>query len=661
LNVYSSITILLLFNLPLWGMAFVSLARLKGANARWLFPGLAAALSLWASPLVLVKGDFLSQDMIALCSRLTFSGGAIAVTLLFLFCDGFGEARRSKVRYLVVANGVFVLGSVLSGFVEQGVVAVANGFAPVHGPLHKYYVISMSATVLGAFLRLALIYRKSESTLLRFQIASIAGFGLLGFAFPIINNGVFPILIPNYSFPVFGVIGVLFFHYGIFRMLLRGELLFIRRLFHAIQNSKAWQMHENIISLSRLTNMLNSVVIDNMTQFREVYPFVNEAGAAVDMHVQSNTEPGGYSNVTLFNELVMPKWNRGLLDNLVKLESDNKRLSFNLLKAETIIKEKWLTNTVRELTRGQVLDSASYPINHYKEECADNLRQNREVFGVDLLVASPELFAVLEKIKRIAPGTGTVFFDGEDGTGKALLAQALHFFRTKSVVDILECSRHSLNLAAQLNALKAAGAGGVILRNLHFLTNEELASLTTSLNSASERFRLYATVRSMDELWRRLPDAAVAEAMQALPVISVTPLRSRKDDLRLQIFHFAAAITERTGIPWQAIRSNFIDAAAQYGWPGNTTELVHRLETILLTEAGTAELAAEHLKAPTRQLASPEGLNLSPLEEAERQVIGDCLQRKRFNQRQTAMELQITINTLKAKMGKYGLRIPERE
>ncbi len=641
-------------------MGFVSVARLRGTNARWLFPGLAAALSLWASPLVLVKADFLSQDAIALCSRLTFSGGAIAVGLLFLFCDGFGEARRSKVRYIIAANALFVLGAVLLGFVEQGVVALPHGFAPVHGPLHKYYVISMSATVLGSFLRLALIYRRSESTLLRFQISSIAGFGLLGFAFPIINNGVFPILIPNYSFPVFGVLGVLFFHYGIFRMLLRGELLFIRRLFHAIQNSKAWQMHENIISLSRLTNMLNSVVIDNLTQFREVYPFVNEAGAAVDMHVQSNTEPGGYNNVTLFNERVMPKWNRGLLDNLVKLESDNKRLSFNLLKAETIIKEKWLTNTVRELTRSQVLDSASYPMDHYKEECADSLRQSREVFGVELLVASPELFATLEKIKRLAPGTGTVFFEGEDGTGKTLLAQALHFFRKKSGVEILDCDRHSVNLAARLEALKAAGAGGVILRNLHLLTNEELSSLVTPLNSVTEKFRIYATVRSCDELWRRLPDAAVGEVMQALPVMSLAPLRNRKDDLRLQIFYFASAIVERTGTPWRVIRKNFLDTAAGYGWPGNTTELMHRLETILLSEAGTTELAAEHFKAPLRQLASPENLTLSPLEEAERQVIGDCLQRKRFNQRQTAIELQITINTLKAKMEKYRLRIPER-
>ncbi|MBX3722942.1 MAG: sigma 54-interacting transcriptional regulator [Turneriella sp.] len=658
MNVYSTSIILAVFNLPLIVMGSLAVLRLDSARSRTLFVLLAGALMLWATPLVFVRADFLGAEIIAFMSRLTFCGGAIAVTVLFLFCDGFGGAKPSVLRYAALANGVFVLAATLAGFVEQGVVPAATGFMPVRGPMHIYYVISMSATVLAAFLRLALIYRHSDSTLLRFQIASIASYGLLGFAFPIINNGVFPILIPHYSFPVFGVLGVLFFQYGIFRMLVRGELLFIRRLFEAVKNSKAWQRHENIISLSRLTNMLNSIVVDNVTEFREAYPFTSAGGTDVKMHVQSDTNPGAYSSVALFNERVMPKWNRGILDNLVKLELDNKRLSLYLTKAENVIKEKWLTGALRSLTNKVSLTAATLPIDHYTAEFTAKIAETREVYGVEMLVVSGELFAVLEKLKRLAPGTGVVLIEGEEGTGKTLAASALHFYRTKAQVEVIECTRHSLNLRAELEALKKAGAGGAVLRNLHALTNEELGSLLTLLSGVHDSFRIYATAVSFDELWRRLPDEATGEAMRALPLVKIPPLRERPEDLRAQIFYFAAAANPKATIPWHGISASFLETARQYGWPGNSTELRNRIETVMLEHAGVPELAAEHLKTQHQKLLTS-GLKLSPLEEAERQVIGDCLQRKRYNQRQTAIELQITINTLKAKMEKYGLQIPE--
>jgi DNA-binding NtrC family response regulator len=134
-----------------------------------------------------------------------------------------------------------------------------------------------------------------------------------------------------------------------------------------------------------------------------------------------------------------------------------------------------------------------------------------------------------------------------------------------------------------------------------------------------------------------------------LPQLSISPLASRPDDLRAQIFFFAERVCRERALSFTGIAKDFLAAAQKYAWPGNTAELKVRLEQALLLQTRGTTLDAGYLNLREAPRAI-EGPKLSALERAERDVIWECLQRRRFNQRQTAIELEITINTLRAKM-----------
>lgn len=662
MNIYSSSVILVLFNLPLVIMVALTLKKIRDARLRWLFPGLAFALSLWATPLVLVKADFLSQDAIALCSRITFSGGVIAALLLYLFCDVFGGAQGTKSRYLFGVNALVVLAAVMTGYVEQGVIPLANGFAPIHGPLHKYYVVSVSLTVISAFIRLGMIYRGSASTLLRFQINSIAVYGGIGFLFPIINNGLFPLLIPHYPYPVFGVLGVLFFQFGIFRMLLDGEILFIRRLFDNIKKGSVWQIHGNIVALSRLTNLLNSIFSENCTAFKESYAFVNAAGHEVKMFLQSEPTAGGYGSMALFNEKIMPHWNQGLLDNLVRLEIDNKYLMLNLIKAESIIGGEWLSKPVAESGEGTQLPiAADLSISGYVDQLNTHLAANEEAYGSKFLAFSPAIAKLMLIARECAKTEECILISGEVGSGRKALARAIHFMRgARENIEVVSCANSDINtLVDKLTRIEKDASGNglpqaVLIADMDAVPVDFLSVFNGVIGKAGSKLRLYFTMNST--FYPALLDTPqlIFENLNRIK-LDVPPLRKRGEDIVPLIMLSAARITKATGRNFTTVSREFIAEALAYSWPGNITELHNSVQRAVLVSKEPI-LSRLHLDS-SLSLRLPEG-PFSPLEMAERKVISDYLRKNNYNKNRTRLELDITINTLNAKLEKYGIKIP---
>lgn len=662
MNISSSLTLITVFCAPLVAMIAFAWVRLTERRTRWLFIALASALMLWAVPLALVRADFLDAAAIATASRLTFLGGVLGVLALYFFFEHFAGFSRGKVRYAILINGIVLLAATSLGFVEQGVQPAPVHLMPVRGPLHRYYVISLVVTIIYSFLMIFLAYRKSESALLRFQLRSIGGYGFLGFLFPILNNGLMPILVDNYPYPAFGVIGVLLFQFGIFNMLVRGQWLFIRNIFGRLHQSLAWNMRENIVSLSRLVELLNSVVTGNVRNFREAFAFVNERGEARQLFAQSDTEPSAYSTPVKFQKEILPKWNQGIVDNLVRLEADNKRLALYLTKAETLVHDKWLTTAAKSLSRPAALELPQLPLNLYAAEQAKSVSEYRELFGHELLVCSSELFTVVENLKRLKSSQLPVIFEGDAGVGKAALVRSLHYLRTQRDLLSLECTYQTRQSVGRLQRLaqqaQQQGLGGVVLRNIDAMRPEELSVLFSFLMGAAELPLVYLTVRSLESLAAKLGEAAQRAYADALPQLRISPLASRPDDLRGQIFYFSERLSREHSLPYAGIANDLLEAALKYSWPGNTAELKVRLEQSLLMQPAGTIIEAKFLNLRETPLAL-EGSGISALERAERDVIWECLQRRRFNQRQTSIELEITINTLRAKMEKYGLQIPE--
>jgi DNA-binding NtrC family response regulator len=255
-----------------------------------------------------------------------------------------------------------------------------------------------------------------------------------------------------------------------------------------------------------------------------------------------------------------------------------------------------------------------------------------------------------------------VVFAGDTGVGKSTLARSLHHLRAQGEVLEIDCGFQTRHLAARLARLvknSASRVPGVIIKHLDAVRPEDLAAFLNYVMGNPALPYLYFTVKSADNLTAKLAEPGQRAYCDALPQLSLSPLAQRRDDLRAQIFFFAERLCRERALPFTAITNNFLVAAHNYGWPGNTAELKVRLEqAMLLQTAGTA-LEPQYLNLREAPRAV-EGPKLSALERAEREVIWECLQRRRFNQRQTAIELEITINTLRAKMEKYGLQIPEK-
>ncbi|MFZ5629323.1 MAG: helix-turn-helix domain-containing protein [Spirochaetota bacterium] len=662
MNISSSLTLITVFCAPLVAMIAYAWVRLPERRTRWLFVAMASALMVWAVPLVLVRADFLDAASIATASRLTFLGGVLGVLGLYLFFEHFAGFARGRVRYAILINSVVLLAATSLGYVEQGVQPSPVHLMPVRGPLHRYYVLSLVVTIIYSFFMIAVAYRKSESALLRFQLRSIGGYGFLGFLFPILNNGLMPILVENYPYPAFGVIGVLLFQFGIFNMLVRGQWLFIRNIFGRLHQSLAWNQRENIVSLSRLVELLNSIVAGNVRNFREAFAFVSERGEARQLFAQSDTEPSAYSTPAKFQKEILPKWNQGIVDNLVRLEADNKRLALYLTKAETLVHDKWLNAAAKSLSRPYTLELPQLPLNLYAAEHTKSVHEYHELFGQELLVCSTELFTVIENLKRLKNSQLPVVFEGESGVGKTTLARALHYLRLQRAPLSLECTYQTRHIVGRLQRLsqqaQAQGLGGVVLRNIDAMRPEELVVLFSFVMGAAQLPLLYLTVRSLEGLAAKLGESAQRAYADALPQLKISPLASRPDDLRGQLFYFSERLCRERSMPYTGVAKDLLDRALQYSWPGNTNELKVRVEQSLLLQPSGTMLEAKFLNLRETPRAV-EGPRLSALEKAERDVIWECLQRRRFNQRQTSIELEITINTLRAKMEKYGLQIPE--
>lgn len=665
MSISSSLTILAFFNLPLVIMGVLAAKKIHDAAMRRLFLGLALGLMFWATPLIFVRADFLSQEMIALCSRLTFSGGVVAVFFLFFFCDRFGLTSGTKLRFVFGINAALVLGAVVSGNVENGVVPAPVGYAPVHGPLHKYYVISMSLTVISAFVRLGMTYRGTQSALLKFQIRSIAVYGFLGFLFPIINNGVFPILFPGYAYPVFGVLGVLFFHFGVFRILLDGETLFIRKLFENIKATAAWRNQENLISLSRLTYLLNTILSDNVNSFRESYAFVNGSGNQVTLFAQSEQGTGNYGSMALFNEKIMPKWNEGMLENLVRLETDNKRLALYLLRAESVLKEQWLTDAVESMTENKNLPvPTDLPIGAYLRDIETHVAANAETFGARIVAFSPVMAKLLETARQVASTDECVLISGEIGAGRKTLAAAIDFMRSGThALETVSCAGMDINaLVSRIDALagslRAAGpAKALLFADIDVVPVEFLYIFSPLIERSGKNLRLYFTMNAV--FYAALVDAPqkTFENLNRIK-LDVPPLRKRGEDVVPLLTLSAERHAAQMNRDFRILARDFLAEATQYAWPGNITELERTVQRAMLV---SKEPVLNRLHLDTSlSLRLAEG-PFSPLEMAERRVISEHLKKNNYNKNRTRIELDITVNTLNAKMEKYGIRIPEGE
>jgi two-component system, NtrC family, response regulator HydG len=321
-----------------------------------------------------------------------------------------------------------------------------------------------------------------------------------------------------------------------------------------------------------------------------------------------------------------------------------------------------------------------------------------ERFGFEGVIgSSPQMHSVIDRLKRIAPTDASVLIQGETGTGKELVAQAIHQNspRKSKPFVALNCAALSENILESELFGHVKGAftdastdrvgkfayahGGTMfldevgdmpmatqIKLLRVLENGEVTRV-----GSNEPIKV--NVRVLSATNRNLEDAIAAGTFRSdlyhrLKVVTIVlpPLRERAQDIPLLIEHFIRLFSKRHH---KAIKSMSPAARIRlmgFDWPGNVRQLRNVIESMVvvdfdgLLDADDLPSELEDTTATTAATGERHGATLAslvgkPLEHIERIFITDTLAFTGGNREQAAQLLGIGERTLYRKIKEYGL------
>ena len=296
---------------------------------------------------------------------------------------------------------------------------------------------------------------------------------------------------------------------------------------------------------------------------------------------------------------------------------------------------------------------------------------------------------VFYKIEQIAKTDTQVLILGETGTGKELVARAIHGLSTRKdrAVVKMNCATLPSNLIeSELFGHEKGAFTGAHLRRLGrfeiangaTLFLDEIGELPLELqpkllqviqNGEFERLGssdtikvdvriIAATNRNLEEevrkgrfredLWYRL---------NVFP-ITVPPLRDRLEDIPLLVNHYVAKVAKRLGRSIEMVPVSVMDVLKHYHWPGNIRELENVIERAVINSPGSKLRLVDDLKSPHQESVGLEGT----LADVEREYIVRILEQVHWkvSGRNSAAEiLDIDRSTLRARMRKLKIRKPD--
>ncbi len=325
-------------------------------------------------------------------------------------------------------------------------------------------------------------------------------------------------------------------------------------------------------------------------------------------------------------------------------------------------------------------------------------RQNPKVGGLDRILGdAPAIVSLREEILQVArtPDT-TVLVRGETGTGKELVAEAVHAesMRRKNAFVRVNCSSIPASMveselfghergaftdarAARQGLVELAEGGTLFLDEIGDLPLDLQPKLLTVLESrcfrriggnreiATDARFVAATNRDLEAMVKE--GRFRADLLFRLKVfeVFVPALGERRSDLAVLARHFLAGFAQRLGRPVPALSASAAAALARYSWPGNVRELRNVLErAVILARGDTIEridLPDEGaVSAPSACLdfcpCNPEGAgSFPPLSEVEARYLGCVYRLVGGNKTRAAEILGISRVTLREKLRQSGV------
>ena len=306
----------------------------------------------------------------------------------------------------------------------------------------------------------------------------------------------------------------------------------------------------------------------------------------------------------------------------------------------------------------------------------------------NIIGQSNALNYVFYKVEQIAPSDTTVIVLGETGTGKELVARAIHALspRKNRALIKVNCATLPANLieselfghekgaftgahARQLGRFEVANGATLFLdeigelplelqpKLLRVIQDGEFERLGSSRTIKVDVRIIAATNRNLEEevrkgrfredLWYRL----------SIFPITVPPLRERMEDIALLVEFFVNKISKRLGKSIENIPTSVMNTLQDYQWSGNVRELENVLERAVINSSGPKLRLVDELKKPHKELTTTQ----KTLEEVERAHIVQVLEQTNWKvsgQNGAAEILGLNRSTLRARIRKLGILQP---
>jgi two-component system response regulator HydG len=337
------------------------------------------------------------------------------------------------------------------------------------------------------------------------------------------------------------------------------------------------------------------------------------------------------------------------------------------------------------------------------EKAADAVRLNREntnlqqrldeKFGFEgIIYASDKIRQIIERVKRIAPTDASVLITGETGTGKDLLAQAIHQNspRKKKPFVALNCAALSEHLleselfghvrgaytgaaSDRVGRVEYAHGGTLFLdevgdmpmptqiKLLRVLENGEIVRVGENKPIEVNVRVLAATNR---DLLQSIEDGSFRRDLyHRLKVVTIDlpPLRERREDILPLVDHFRRQYAKKHGKTVKGITGPASRVLFDHTWPGNVRELRNVVDSMVVIDADEVldvddlplEMTGEEQAGTVEPLSGPGSLIGRPLSEIERWAIEETLKLTGGNREETARVLGIGARTLYRKLNEY--------
>jgi DNA-binding NtrC family response regulator len=334
-----------------------------------------------------------------------------------------------------------------------------------------------------------------------------------------------------------------------------------------------------------------------------------------------------------------------------------------------------------------------------EEEVVHLKRALKERYSFENIVGKSEpMLRIFDLVAQVAPSRSTILLQGESGTGKELIAKAIHMHSTRrdrpfvpvntgSVpADLLESTlfghvkgAFTSAIASKKGLFEVADRGTLFLDEIGTMGLETQAKILRVLQD--RRFMHLGGVNEIQvdvriiaatnvDLKQQVKEGKFREDLfYRLNVITIDlpPLRQRKNDIPLLVYHFADKFARENEKSQLRITPEVLRPLMDYDWPGNVRELENVVERAVVLANGpalTIDLLPDNIAGRTAKLAlmehRPDASLFEIMEDCERRIISDMLEKCNWNQTEAADRFRIPLSTLNQKIKRLSIEIKRK-